>query len=225
MARQKGFEPLTRGLEGRCSSPSELLARWSGRLDSNQRPPAPKAGALPGCATPRHLNSTNFAARNLQNRVTAMRHRFDALRLSIEKPFRARYSNSDTKSKKAISGICLANQCHAFPAAAPMREETDCTHRQPTMLVASIILKCAKSQVRKVRPRWQKCESTALSKTCVKYRRKRTKHFRISRKKPNCRSSKLVGFHQAYCLLNHQSALLNLSPENRLRRLSPSWPG
>ena len=27
--------------------------KWSGRLDSNQRPPAPKAGALPGCATPR----------------------------------------------------------------------------------------------------------------------------------------------------------------------------
>src|SRR4029079_6073847 len=28
--------------------------RWSGRRDSNSRPPAPKAGALPGCATPRH---------------------------------------------------------------------------------------------------------------------------------------------------------------------------
>ena len=55
MVRQKGFEPMTRGLEGRCSSPSELLARWSGRLDSNQRPPAPKAGALPGCATPRQI--------------------------------------------------------------------------------------------------------------------------------------------------------------------------
>ena len=26
---------------------------WSGREDSNLRPPAPKAGALPGCATPR----------------------------------------------------------------------------------------------------------------------------------------------------------------------------
>src|SRR6185369_9093498 len=26
---------------------------WSGRLDSNQRPPAPHAGALPSCATPR----------------------------------------------------------------------------------------------------------------------------------------------------------------------------
>ena len=34
--------------------PSELLAQsWSGREDSNLRPPAPKAGALPGCATPR----------------------------------------------------------------------------------------------------------------------------------------------------------------------------
>lgn len=29
---------------------------WSGRLDLNQRPPAPKAGALPGCATPRQLH-------------------------------------------------------------------------------------------------------------------------------------------------------------------------
>ena len=28
---------------------------WSGRGDLNSRPPAPKAGALPGCATPRHL--------------------------------------------------------------------------------------------------------------------------------------------------------------------------
>ena len=27
---------------------------WSGWLDSNQRPLAPKASALPGCATPRH---------------------------------------------------------------------------------------------------------------------------------------------------------------------------
>src|SRR6266567_9483737 len=29
-------------------------AIWSGRPDLNRRPPAPKAGALPGCATPRH---------------------------------------------------------------------------------------------------------------------------------------------------------------------------
>src|SRR4029450_1234841 len=29
------------------------LKRWSGGEDLNLRPPAPKAGALPGCATPR----------------------------------------------------------------------------------------------------------------------------------------------------------------------------
>jgi hypothetical protein len=36
--------------------------KWSGRLDSNQRPSAPKADALPGCATPRRLDSSNFTA-------------------------------------------------------------------------------------------------------------------------------------------------------------------
>src|SRR5690606_7722531 len=30
--------------------------KWSGRQDSNLRHPAPKAGALPGCATPRLLS-------------------------------------------------------------------------------------------------------------------------------------------------------------------------
>jgi hypothetical protein len=30
-----------------------LLDKWSGRADLNRGPPAPKAGALPGCATPR----------------------------------------------------------------------------------------------------------------------------------------------------------------------------
>src|SRR3954467_13768965 len=31
----------------------ELSLKWSGRLDSNQRPPHPQCDALPGCATPR----------------------------------------------------------------------------------------------------------------------------------------------------------------------------
>src|SRR5271154_1505333 len=38
----------------RHSNATLQRVNWSGRLDSNQRPPAPKAGALPGCATPRH---------------------------------------------------------------------------------------------------------------------------------------------------------------------------
>jgi hypothetical protein len=32
--------------------------KWSGRADLNGRPPAPKAGALPGCATPRRAYPT-----------------------------------------------------------------------------------------------------------------------------------------------------------------------
>jgi hypothetical protein len=48
--------------------PPELLARFkSGRADLNGRPPAPKAGALPGCATPRALkryHTENHLSRN-----------------------------------------------------------------------------------------------------------------------------------------------------------------
>ena len=33
--------------------PERTILVWSGRPDLNRRPPAPKAGALPGCATPR----------------------------------------------------------------------------------------------------------------------------------------------------------------------------
>src|SRR5438552_17383405 len=35
---------------------------WSGRPDLNRRPPAPKAGALPGCATPRHEMLSHYRA-------------------------------------------------------------------------------------------------------------------------------------------------------------------
>ena len=48
-----------RGPEGRVAQSSDFAAfvsndeDWSGRPGSNRGPPAPKAGALPGCATPR----------------------------------------------------------------------------------------------------------------------------------------------------------------------------
>ena len=35
--------------------PASRRNYWSGRPDLNRRPPAPKAGALPGCATPRPI--------------------------------------------------------------------------------------------------------------------------------------------------------------------------
>src|SRR6185295_12921827 len=34
---------------------------WSGRLDSNQRPPHPQCDALPGCATPRLAGASRQA--------------------------------------------------------------------------------------------------------------------------------------------------------------------
>ncbi len=46
-------------LDKPLSDGSINLTSWSGRLDLNQRPPAPKAGALPGCATPRLCCCTN----------------------------------------------------------------------------------------------------------------------------------------------------------------------
>ena len=38
-----------------CQFPVLFSLIWSGREDLNLRPPAPKAGALPDCATPRHF--------------------------------------------------------------------------------------------------------------------------------------------------------------------------
>ena len=37
-------------------------SKWSGRPDLNRGPPAPKAGALPGCATPRQLLAIDSTA-------------------------------------------------------------------------------------------------------------------------------------------------------------------
>src|SRR5258707_602059 len=42
--------------------PVSRRKEWSGRRDLNRGPPAPKAGALPGCATPRHEVPCNYRA-------------------------------------------------------------------------------------------------------------------------------------------------------------------
>ena len=62
MVRPAGLEPATPGLEGRCSIRMSYrrtgyakrhTLKWSGQRDSNPRPSAPKADALPDCAIPR----------------------------------------------------------------------------------------------------------------------------------------------------------------------------
>ena len=45
----------------------------SGRADSNRRPPAPKAGALPGCATPRGMDASALARRKRFRRTCSDR--------------------------------------------------------------------------------------------------------------------------------------------------------
>ena len=44
-----------------------IFTLWSGREDLNLRHPAPKAGALPGCATPRRLVTYAFLVRQHRN--------------------------------------------------------------------------------------------------------------------------------------------------------------
>ena len=46
----------------RLDRPSPTSGGWSGRQDSNLRPSAPKADALPGCATPRRRRTSGGAS-------------------------------------------------------------------------------------------------------------------------------------------------------------------
>jgi hypothetical protein len=71
-----------------------------------------------------------------------------------------------------------------------------------------------------------KCKSADLSEGCIKYQGMMRSNFRISQK--NCdqgSSTDLMHFARHIVCFPIELALLNLSPENRLQRLSPSWPG
>ena len=51
------LSPVTPNKFYTCSADLTACFIWSGREDLNLRHPAPKAGALPGCATPRLTQS------------------------------------------------------------------------------------------------------------------------------------------------------------------------
>jgi hypothetical protein len=52
----------------RLLHPATPAGPWSGREDLNLRPPAPKAGALPGCATSRQPHSLGFGRESIAYR-------------------------------------------------------------------------------------------------------------------------------------------------------------
>ena len=47
--------PLASAIYTKRPALRAFLCKWSGREDSNLRPPQPHCGALPGCATPRKI--------------------------------------------------------------------------------------------------------------------------------------------------------------------------
>src|SRR5215472_2951375 len=76
--------------------PGRTVVYWSGREDLNLRPPAPKAGALPGCATPRHPKLLFY--RELQ--FSASTHPIDGVNPKNETLGKAHYAGKGTASGK-----------------------------------------------------------------------------------------------------------------------------
>src|SRR4051812_26552582 len=58
-------------------------SKWSGREDLNFRPPAPKAGALPGCATPRQRPEPFYTAKVRNQGFAALARNCGKIRITF----------------------------------------------------------------------------------------------------------------------------------------------
>jgi hypothetical protein len=75
-----------------CGSIAETesqLVQWSGRPDLNRGPPAPKAGALPGCATPRQLLALDSTALLDFPAIDLARTVHETVQINLSFPFAA----------------------------------------------------------------------------------------------------------------------------------------
>src|SRR3546814_8615436 len=92
---------------------------WSGRQDSNLRHPAPKAGALPGCATPRTADALRFHALGEQAERTA------GTRRAAPRPGVLRYrSEEHTSELQSLMRISYAVFCLKKNNNTPTTQQT-----------------------------------------------------------------------------------------------------
>jgi hypothetical protein len=98
---------------------------------------------------------------------------------SIGRLLRARYSNSDTKSKKAMRQVWRLSNRREASAISSMQPQISCT--------AECSMRIFDWRMRKTRPEsasaLAKCETPDISAVCIKYRSTKRKYFRISQKK------------------------------------------
>lgn len=89
-----GLFKTKKRLKGRFFVHKRCAQIWSGWQDSNLRPPAPQAGTLPGCATPRNFVITKAEYYTLQ--IASMAS--NSCRISI---------NSETGSVAELPALLL----------------------------------------------------------------------------------------------------------------------
>ena len=102
--------------------------KWSGRGDSNSRPLAPEASALPGCATPRRTGFRRMAGATRLELATTRSTVWDSNQIEL-RPLRKRspynsHAEGNGNKKETISGKGKSH--HPLPTlAAPAPERTN----------------------------------------------------------------------------------------------------
>src|SRR5665811_1350613 len=87
---------------------SAWVREWSGRSDSNARPPEPHSGALPGCATPRGRRVYHRSRRGPPSRRPVPSAPPSPRRAALRRPLLADLLTEDQPDRRAIEAVRLA---------------------------------------------------------------------------------------------------------------------